>query len=448
MKLDILLFDFTFYYPLFMSYVWMIGAVAYYLHYERKSIRVADPTSLLKSTPMVSIVVPCYNEEDNIREVVAALARMNYPNYEIICVNDGSKDNTGAILNELLANHPRLRVIHQAQNQGKAVGLNTAAMMAAGEYLLCIDGDAILDRDAIPWMLRHFESGPRVGAVTGNPRIRTRSTLLGRLQVGEFSSIVGLIKRAQRVYGRLFTVSGVAAMFRRRALLQIGFWSPDMLTEDIDISWKLQLNHWDVRFEPHALCWILMPETLKGLWKQRLRWAMGGSQAIRKYAFIFGQWRMRRMWPIYLEYVTSVCWAYAMATVIALWFAGLFIPMPQRWQVAVLPGWHGVLIGTTCLLQVLVAMLLDRAYDRNMFRHYFWMIWYPLAYWMINLCTTVWAVPKVFLRGRGQRAVWTSPDRGVRAPVPVMEAAAPQQAGREHALRTASTRVLETAAEN
>ena len=87
---------------------------------------------------------------------------------------------------------------------------------------------------------------PHVGAVTGNPRIRTRSTLIGRIQVGEFSSIIGLIKRTQRIYGRVFTVSGVIAAFRRRALADVGYWSPDMITEDIDISWKLQLRHWDI----------------------------------------------------------------------------------------------------------------------------------------------------------------------------------------------------------
>lgn len=415
MKLDILLFDFTFYYPLFMSYLWMIGAVTYYFHYERKSLKYEDPLSLLRAKPLVSILVPCYNEQDNVREVVEALSHMNYPNYEIICIDDGSKDQTGLILEELIGIYPQLRVIHQQKNQGKAVGLNTAALMAKGEYLLCIDGDAILDRDAISWMLRHFESGPRVGAVTGNPRIRTRSTLLGRLQVGEFSSTVGIIKRAQRIYGRLFTVSGVATMFRRRALLHVGFWSPDMLTEDIDISWKLQVNHWNVRFEPRALCWILMPETIGGLWKQRLRWAMGGSQAVRKYGFIFKNWRFRRMWPVYVEYIASVCWAYAMGLVVVVWLIGLFVALPLRWQITIVPGWHGVLIGTTCLLQVMLAMLLDRQYDRRVFRHYFWMIWYPLAYWTLNMCTTIWAVPKVFVRKRGRRAVWTSPDRGVRA---------------------------------
>jgi biofilm PGA synthesis N-glycosyltransferase PgaC len=414
MDLDILLFDFTFYYPLFMAYLWMIGALAYYYHYEKKSHGCKDPLSLLKETPMVSILVPCHNEGDNIHEVVSALSRMNYPNYEIICINDGSKDNTGLLLDEMLDIYPNLRVIHQRKNQGKAVGLNTAALLAKGEFLLGIDGDSILDPDAIAWMLRHFENGPRVGAVTGNPRIRTRSTLLGRLQVGEFSSIVGIIKRAQRTYGRLFTISGVISMFRRRAVLQAGFWSPDMLTEDIDISWKLQINHWSVRFEPNALCWILMPETIRGLWKQRLRWAMGGSQAIRKYAYIFTKWRNRRMWPIFLEYVCSVFWAYAMSTVFVLWFIGLFVEMPLRWQISIVPGWHGVLIGSTCLLQVLLAMWLDRRYDRMMFRQFFWMIWYPIAYWVLNMCTTVWSVPKIFVRRKGRRATWVSPDRGVR----------------------------------
>ena len=99
------------------------------------------------------------------------------------------------------------------RRKSTAVALNTAALIAKSEFLMCIDGDAILDPDSIPWLLKHFETGPRLGAVTGNPRIRTRSTLLGRLQVGEFSSIVGLIKRTQRIYGRLFTVSGVCLLY-------------------------------------------------------------------------------------------------------------------------------------------------------------------------------------------------------------------------------------------
>ncbi|MFW1707815.1 glycosyltransferase family 2 protein, partial [Acinetobacter baumannii] len=91
---------------------------------------------------------------------------------------------------------------------GKAMGLQAGSLMTDAEFLLGIDGDALLDPHAAQWMVRHFLQNPTVAAVTGNPRIRTRSTLLGRLQVGEFSSIVGMIKRAQRTFGRLFTVSG------------------------------------------------------------------------------------------------------------------------------------------------------------------------------------------------------------------------------------------------
>ena len=92
------------------------------------------------------------------------------------------RDATGAILDEMAAEHPRLRVVHQATNQGKAVGLNTALALSRHEYLLCIDGDALLDPYAAKWLMRHFLTSPRVGAVTGNPRIRNRTTLFGRLQ--------------------------------------------------------------------------------------------------------------------------------------------------------------------------------------------------------------------------------------------------------------------------
>src|SRR5258708_36502311 len=108
-------------------------------------------------------------------------------------------------------------------------------------------------------MMWHSMSSTRVGAVTGNPRIRNRSTLFGRIQVGEFSSTAGLLKRAQRTYGRLFTISGVIAGFRKMALHQAGHWSQDMLTEAIDATWKLELAKWGGRAEPRPPCWSRLP---------------------------------------------------------------------------------------------------------------------------------------------------------------------------------------------
>ena len=407
------LFAFAFYYPLFMAYLWMTGGLYYYFHYERRDPPPDQPPPLPEYPP-VSVLVPCHNEGENVNETVAALQALDYPEFEILLINDGSTDDTGERIEQLAAGDARIRVVHLARNQGKAVGLNTAAAMARHDYFLCIDGDSLVDPHCLKWMMRHLLNSPRVGVVTGNPRIRTRSTLLGRIQVGEFSSIIGLIKRAQRTYGKVFTVSGVMACFRRSALQDVGYWNPDALTEDIDISWRLEVRHWDVRFEPNALCWILMPETLRGLWRQRLRWAMGGSQVLLKQAPVLTRLRHRRLWPIYFEYFTSVAWAYTMAAIALLFLIGLVVELPEPLQVHTLaPGWNGLVIGTTCLLQFGVSMFLDSRYERGYGRHYYWMIWYPLAYWMLNVCTSVVALPKVLLRGK-RRATWKSPDRGIR----------------------------------
>ena len=409
-----ILFGFAFYYPLFMAYHWMIGAVYYFYHYEVKQGGV-DESPPLPRKPRITFLVPRHNDENIIAETIEhLLLRQNYPDFEVIAINDGSEDGTGRILDELAARHPRLRAIHLAANQGKALGLTTGTLMTASEFLICIDSDALLDPNAANWIMWHLLSSARVGAVTGNPRIRNRSTLFGRIQVGEFSSTAGLLKRAQRTYGRLFTMSGVVAGFRKSALHQVGYWSPDMLTEDIDVTWKLELAKWDVRFEPRALCWILMPETLKGLWRQRLRWAMGGAQVIFRYFRALRSWRERRMWPIFLEYLVSMLWAYTMMTTFVLWAMGKFIELPPELRVpTLLPAFTGVLIGVTCMLQVAIALKMDSRYEKGLFRYYFWMIWYPVAFWVINVFTTVVATPRVLMRRTGKRATWRSPDRGI-----------------------------------
>ncbi len=411
------LLDFVFYYPLFMAYLWMTGGIYYYLHWERRDKRPPKYPPKLAEYPFISILIPCFNEEENVRETIAWACAQEYPEYEVIAINDGSTDATGEILEELRASNPRLRVIHHAHNQGKAMGLRMGTLAARGEYLVCIDGDALLDPHASTWIVHHFLAGPRVGAVTGNPRIRTRSTLLGKIQVGEFSAIIGLIKRTQRIYGRVFTVSGVVTGLRKSALHSIGYWATDMVTEDIDISWGMQREHWDVRYEPNALCWILMPETIQGLWKQRLRWARGGVEVLLKYGASLLQWRKRRMWGVVLEHSLSLIWAHLMALTVVLWALGFFVTVPDPIRVhTILPEWYGVFLGFTCLLQFAVSLAIDGRYERGLGRFYYWVIWYPIVFWVINMLTMVAAVPKTLIRRRGRRAVWVSPDRGLRVP--------------------------------
>lgn len=409
-----ILLAFAFYYPLSMAWLWIFGALNYYVRRERKApIRINPPE--LPKWPKATLVVPCHNEGDNVRDTIEYLAAQDYPDFEIIAVNDGSRDNTGAILDELTTVYPQLRVLHFPRNQGKAMGLRMAALASNSEYLICIDGDALLDSFATRWLVWHLVSGPRVGAVTGNPRIRNRSSLLGRLQVGEFSSIIGLIKRAQRTAGRIFTVSGVIAGFSRTALHQIGYWSTDMVTEDIDVSWRLQMDYWDIRYEPNALCWILMPETLSGLWKQRLRWAQGGAEVALRYFKSLLQWRRRRMWPVIFEYLLSVIWSYDMVGILVFGFLGLVVPLPSWLRIPnPLPTWFGAILGTTCIIQFLFSIIIDRRYEGRIGRQFVWIIWYPLVYWLIGMLTTVVAVPKALTKRRGTRAVWESPDRGIQ----------------------------------
>ncbi len=410
------LLQFVFLYPLFMSFLWMVGGVYFYFHWERGGDRSAGPPAI-KDPPMLSILVPCFDEAPHVAETIAAAVAQTYANFEVIAINDGSKDATGAVLDRLTAAYPMLRVLHFAENQGKAMALRMGALFARGDILLCIDGDAMLDPEAAAYMVTPFLHNPRVGAVTGNPRIRTRSTLLGKVQVGEFSSIIGLIKRAQRIYGCVFTVSGVIAAYRRAALHRCGYWSLDMITEDIDISWMLQADHWSIQYEPDALCWILMPETFKGLWAQRLRWAQGGAEVFLKQIRHMFVWNRRRMWGVLIEYCLSLVWSFAIAGTVVLWALGKFVDMPEGLNVPTLqpPAFWGLVLATTCLIQFAISLAIEVRYEKRLFRLIFWVIWYPFFFWILTLATSLVGFPKAVLRLRGKRALWDSPDRGISA---------------------------------
>ena len=409
------LLGFIYFYPLFMSWLWMLGALLFRLRHEGGAATAPGAQELLEAPP-VSVLIPCYNEGANAEETLTHALALDYPEFEVVAINDGSRDNTGEVLDRMAALHPRLRVVHLAQNQGKAMGLAAGALLARHDILICIDGDALLDREAAHALVRHFVADPHVAAVTGNPRVRNRSTLLGRIQVGEFSAIIGMIKRAQQTFGRIFTVSGVITAFRRQAVHQVGYWSPDMLTEDIDITWKLQRAGWKVRFEPGALVWILMPETLRGLWRQRLRWAMGGAQVLRKNLDLVRRPREAFMWPLLVELCASLFWSYLMVICTGLWVVDMLstsITLPSLGS-PLIPQGGGLLLGTTCLVQFAFSKWLDSRYEVGLGRNFYWMIWYPVVFWVINIAATVVAYPKVLLRPANRRARWVSPDRGVR----------------------------------
>lgn len=406
------IFLYVFFYPLFMAFFWMIGALLFFFRHERKQKR---PPKLAEY-PFVSILVPCHNEEENIRATIERLAGNRYPDFEIIAINDGSIDQTGTLLGELALQHARLRVVTLDQNYGKAMALRAGVLASRAEFLMCVDADALLAEDALLWMIPHFLQSGRVAAVTGNPRVLNKRGLLARIQIGEFASIIGMVKRSQRDLGRLFTVSGVHVCFRRRALHEVGYWSAETVTEDIDISWRLQMHYWDIRYEPRALSWIVVPETLRGLWRQRLRWARGGIEAARKHTYLLGHWSERRMWPVFVEYLLGAVWCYAWLLTVILFLCTWLLPeiWPAEYAVHTLfPRWTGVVLAMTSLLQFAVGLYLDSHYEKGIFRNLYWAIWYPMVYWTLSSITTVVAIPQVLLRHEQQHRVrWQSPDRG------------------------------------
>ena len=404
------IYNFVFYYPLLMGFVWMFGSVLFRLYRGKYSFREPE----IEGNPMVSILVPCHNEEECIEDTIRYLEIQTYRNFEIIAIDDASRDRTGEILRDLQKEFGNLRVITLKSNQGKGTGLTMAAMASKGEFLVGIDADALLDPSAVKWILWHFVNSPRVGAVTGNPKVRNRTTFLAKIQVGEYSTIIGMIKRTQRILGKIYTVSGVVAAFRKKALLEVGWWSNNMVTEDIDVSWKLQLDHWDIRYEEKALCWILVPETLKGIFKQRLRWAQGGNEVLIKYFSRMIDWKNRRIWPLYIEYAVSVVWCYLFLGIFILWLLHYAVDLPPQFVVkSMLPGWTGVLLATVCMTQLSIGLIFDSRYDKTLLKIIPWMIWYPAIYWLVTCITTIIALPKALLKKKEALAVWESPDRGI-----------------------------------
>jgi len=399
--------QYVFWYPLIMSLFWIAGSNIYNRRREAKT----DIDFEKIEWPMVSILIPCYNEQETIEETIFFMNKLPYPHKEIIAVNDGSKDNTGEILHKLANKYSNLRIIDSRENRGKATALQLASFAAKAEYLICVDSDAVLDDYAIHYLIHNFlYKGERLAAVTGNPRVRNRDTLLAKLQIIEYASIIGSIKRAQRVFGKIMTVSGVVVAFRKKALIDVNLWDQDMITEDISVSWKLQEKFWDIRYEPKALCWMLVPETLQGIWNQRIRWAQGGQEVIMRHWKIILDWRHRRLWPIYYEQWLSLFWSYSWVFVTLYYFiTAETIQDSIMWLT-----FSSFFLVILSLIQLLSSIIIDSEYDRIQ-KFFLFGAWYPFIYWILNAMIVLFAFPKAIAsRIKGGDAVWTSPDRGFR----------------------------------
>ena len=379
-------------YPIFSSMMWIVTSLIYFFRRERRQ---GEEFYKLDAYPSVTVLIPAYNEERNIENTLRAATSIDYPEYEVVVVDDASTDRTAEIIIHYV-NRGKVRLIRKLVNEGKAMALNDAIPCTNGEILLIIDADASPDPDILKYMVPHFRF-PRVAAVTGNPRVANRKTLLGKLQSIEFTSIISLQRRAQRVWGRIMTMSGVVGAFRRSALIDVGQFSPEMATEDIDLTWKLHLRHYEVRYEARALVWMRVPQSLPGLWKQRRRWTLGLSQVLRRHGATALAWRHRRLWPVMFESTLSILWAYTFVLLTLLWVISYSVGYPPV-GASPIPNWWGMLISTVCLSQLLTGVLLDRRYDRGLGWYYGIAVFYPIIYWILLAIITATYSPRGLMK--------------------------------------------------
>jgi biofilm PGA synthesis N-glycosyltransferase PgaC len=242
-------------YPITMACVWIVLSIAFARRRERRSSTDANASALPTRRAAVRVrrhPGPQGSEHD--RRTLEALLQVDYPSYEVIVVNDGSTDDTAGVVRRYLAHRRRAAPRQDGQRrQGDGAQRRDSALPRgdrgrAGCGHRRDAGRAARARAA----LRVAACGSR----DGNPRVANRGSLLRNLQTLEFASIVSVQRRAQRIWGRVLTVSGAIAAFRKTALVDVGLFSPDMATEDIDMTWKLQRRFWDVRYEASAVVWM------------------------------------------------------------------------------------------------------------------------------------------------------------------------------------------------
>ena len=237
--------------------------------------------------PFISIIVPVYNEGKVVKDSVESLLFLDYPNYEIIVVNDGSTDNTAEVASTLVGYQQgrsslvKVSLINKP-NGGKSKALNAGIQYSEAEFVLCMDGDSQLSPDTLKVGIRHFVD-PNVGAVAGNVKVDNRKKVLTDLQALEYVEGLNLARSAQGFLKMVNIIPGPIGIFRKTALRDAGYYSSDTFAEDADMTLKVLAKGWKINYEPNAIALTEAPSKLHQLLKQRYRWTRGILQAIRKH---------------------------------------------------------------------------------------------------------------------------------------------------------------------
>jgi len=236
----------------------------------------------------VSFLVPGYNEAETIADTIKHIFDIDYDNIrEVIVINDCSTDNTKQIVEELLEKYPKLILINNETNSGKAGALNRGIKIAQGDLIAVVDADSYPASDCLKKMAGFFDN-PKTGAVTCPVLARNRNKFWEKLQAIEYIAI-SFGRKLLEYVDAIYVTPGPLALYRREALEEIGGFDPNNLTEDIEATWHLAYNGWQRKMCLSTSVTSTVPNKLKPWFIQRRRWNVGGLQCISKYKKSIGR---------------------------------------------------------------------------------------------------------------------------------------------------------------
>ncbi|WP_231425451.1 glycosyltransferase [Pedobacter sp. Leaf250] len=228
----------------------------------------------------VSIIIPAYNEEITAVQTINSLLKIDYPNFELIFVDDGSKDKTFEIIDAHFGNHPQVKV-YRKENGGKASALNYGIAMANAEYIICIDADTQLKANAVTELMRYFYDA-QIAAVAGTVKVGNAHNLITKWQSIEYITAQNMDRRAFDMLNTITVVPGAIGAFRKQVVLEVGGFTIDTLAEDCDLTMRILRAGYRVKNCDSAIAYTEAPETVNMLLKQRFRWSFGVMQSFWK----------------------------------------------------------------------------------------------------------------------------------------------------------------------
>jgi len=238
--------------------------------------------------PTISILIPAHNEEKVIGRILQRTIELTYPKekLEIIVIDDASTDQTSEIVENFAREHEQIKVIHRMKGEGgkgKSVVMNEGLKHAKGEIICCFDADYYPQRDIIEKLTAYFVD-PKVGAVQGRVIVLNEpNTLVTRLVALERIGGYRVDQLARDDLRLIPQFGGTVGGFRRNLIDSLGGWDPNMLAEDTDLTFRVYLAGYKIRYINEAECYEEAVETWRSYGRQRYRWARGHMQAAFKH---------------------------------------------------------------------------------------------------------------------------------------------------------------------